>query len=116
MDFRLNFMTPEKWKNIIGNIKDNFEVQNEGKEHLDEEGGADIEYIEFKGPLGKMRLEYITKPVVIDKKTTYSKRIGSETKVDYIYSPDEKSHKLVVYKWDENDEEWVEMEAGKFDI
>jgi len=107
-------MTPEKWKNITGNIKDSFKVEDEGKEHLDEEGGVDIEYIIFQGPLGKMRLEYIIKPVVIDKKTIYSRRIGSETKVDYVYSEDEKSHKLVAYKWDEDDENWAEIDGGMF--
>lgn len=103
----------EKWKDILGNIKDNFKIYDEGQEHLDDEGGVDIEFIEFEGPLGKMRLEFISKPVVIDKKTIYSKRIGSESAVDYVYSQDEKSNKLMVYKWNDNDGEWVEMEANK---
>lgn len=106
-------MNTEKWKDLLGNIKDNFPVEDEGSEHLEEEGGVDIEYIIFQGPLGKTRLEYITKPVIIDKKTIYSRRIGSETKVDYIYSKDEKSHKLVVYTW--NDEDWVEIDGSMFD-
>ena len=105
----------EKWKNILGNIKDKFEVQDEGKLHLDEEGGIDIEYIEFQGPLGRMRLEHITKPIILDKKTTYSKRIGSETKIDYVYSEEEKSQKMNAYKWDEAQDDWIEMEAGSFE-
>jgi len=108
-------MRPEKWKDIIGNIKDSFQVEDEGSTHLDDEGGIDIEYIVFKGPLGRMRLEYITKPVVLDKKTTYSKRIGSETKVDYVYSEDEKANILNAYKWDEDKEDWVEMDAANFE-
>ena len=107
-------MTPEKWKDITGNIKDNFEVKDEGQTHVDEEGGMDIEYIEFNGPLGKMRLEFVIKPVILDKKTIYSNRIGSETSVDYVYSDDEKSHQLVAYKWDENQDDWIEIEASNF--
>lgn len=107
-------MTPEKWQNITGNIKDNFEVEDEGKTHLEDEGGVDIEFIVFQGPLGKMRLEFITKPVVLDKKTTYSRRIGSETKVDYVYSETEKSHQLIAYKWDDGQDDWIEIEAGAF--
>jgi len=107
-------MNPERWQNIIGNIKDNFAVLDEGHERIEDEGGIDIEYIVFKGPLGKMRLEYITKPLVIDKKTTYSRRIGSDTKVDYLYSNTEKSNKLLTYKWNEDDEHWAEVEAGNF--
>lgn len=107
-------MQPEKWEIIKGNIKDNFKVTDDGKEKIEEEGGIDIEFIEFNGPLGKMRLEYITKPVVLDRKTTYSKRIGSETKVDYVYSGEEKSYIMQAYKWDDNDEMWVEMESSMF--
>jgi hypothetical protein len=105
-------MQPEKWQSILGNIKDNFKVEDEGNEHIDEEGGIDIEYIVFYGPLGKMRLEYVIRPIVLDKKTTYSKRIGSETKIDYVYSPDERSYTLQTYKWDELRDDWVEMESG----
>lgn len=107
-------MTEEKWKTIVGNIKDGFEVEDEGSEHIDDEGGVDIEYIVFQGPLGRMRLELVTKPVVLDKKTTYSRRIGAETKIDYVYSEEDRSSQMTAYKWDENDQGWVEMEAGMF--
>lgn len=106
-------MTPEKWTTILGNIKDNFQVEDEGREHIDEEGGVDVDFIVFQGSLGRMRLEFVQKPVVLDKKTTYSRRIGSETKVDYVYS-EEKSGTLNAYKWDEASEEWTEMDAGAF--
>lgn len=101
---------PEKWLSVVGNIKDNFEVKDSGNFHIDDEGGVDIEFIEFIGPLGLMRLEFVTKPVILDKKTIYSNRIGSETKIDYIYSDDEKSHLLIVYKWDESQNDWIEMD------
>lgn len=98
----------------MGNIKDNFSVEEHGREHFDESGGADIEHIIFTGPLGRMKLEFISKPVVLDKKTIYSRRIGSETKVEYVYSQDEKSQKLKAYKWDSAENVWVEMEAKNY--
>jgi hypothetical protein len=107
-------MLPEKWKIIKGNVKDNFKVEDEGNIHLDEEGGIDIEFIVFYGPLGKMRMEYISKPIVIDKKTTYSRRIGSETNVTYVFSDKEKSNTLKVYKWDNNEDVWEEIDAKNF--
>ena len=107
-------MSPEKWQQTVGNIKDNFKVEENEKTHLDEAGGVDIEYIIFNGPLGRMKLEFIPKPVIIDKKTKYSNRLGAETIVEYVYSPDEKSHKLKAYKWDEAVNDWLEMEAKKF--
>ncbi|MFA4833489.1 MAG: hypothetical protein WC619_01415 [Patescibacteria group bacterium] len=107
-------MTEEKWKDVVGNIKDNFEVEDEGKKRLEEMGGIDVEFIVFTGPLGKMKLEFITKPVVLDKKTNYSNRIGSETKVNYVYSESEKTSRLVAYKWEDNQEEWVEIDGSMF--
>lgn len=105
----------EKWQDILGNIKDKFEVENEGKEHIDEEGGIDIEYIVFKCPFGRMRLEYIGRPVILDKKTTFSRRIGSETQINYIYSEDEKSFKFIAYKWSDDENEWIEINPEIFD-
>ena len=107
-------MLPEKWKQVVGHIKDSFTVLDEGQQHLEDEGGVDIEYIEFEGPLGKMRLEYVSKPVVLDKKTHYSNRIGSETKVDYVYSETEKTQTMSAYKWDDEQDDWAEVEASMF--
>lgn len=104
-------MNLEKWQSIVGKVKDKFDIEDEGKQHLEDEGGVDVDYIVFTSPVGKIRLELVIKPVVLDKKTTYSRRIGSETKVDYIYS-DEKSYKLYTYKWDVNDNDWLEIESN----
>lgn len=123
-------MNLEKWQNIIGLIKDKFPVEDEGKEELDpptasQLGGqgdvpnGKVEFIIFQGPLGRMKLEYTTKPVILDKKTIGSRRIGSEAAVQYIYSDTEFSNTFKAYKWDADDEEWVEMEKeslGGFSI
>ncbi len=71
-----------------------------------------LERIEFTGPLGQMKLELTVKPRVLDKKTLYSNRAGSDMRVDYVYSPDETVQFMKAYKWDNNDEVWVEIEAG----
>jgi hypothetical protein len=109
-------MTVEKWQELLSKIKDNFEVVEDGKENLEDEGGAMVEYIVFDGPLGKIRLEFITKPMILDKKTIYSNRIGSETKVEYVYSDTEYTHKLQVYRWDLNSGNWQPIDAGNFEI
>jgi hypothetical protein len=108
-------MTNEKWQKIKGEVLDKFEVEDQGEEHIDDEGGIDVDFIVFLSPMGKIRLEFVTKPVVLDRKTTYSKRIGSETKIDYVYSEDEKSQQLFAYKWSEADDEWEEMDSKAFD-
>lgn len=103
-------MTEEKWQDIIGQIKDEFKVLEQRTEALENMPGQ-VEYIIFEGPVGKMKLEFTTKPLVLDKKGLGSRRIGSRTKVEYIYSDTEKVHTFKAYKWDEARNEWVEMEA-----
>lgn len=105
-------MTEEKWQEIIGQVKDEFEVLEQKTEDLEDMPGQ-REYIIFNGPLGKMKLEFTTKPLVIDKKGLGSRRIGSQTKVEYIYSETEKVHTFKAYKWDETRDDWLEMEAGE---
>jgi hypothetical protein len=104
-------MTNEKWQSILGNILDKFDILDRGNEHIDEEGGVDVEYLEFISPIGKIRLEYITRPMVTGKKTLYSNRVGSETKVEYQYNQEEKTNKLNVYRWE--DGSWQEIDASK---
>ncbi len=107
-------MNQERWENLINDIKDKFEVEDHDHKHLDEMGGTDIEFIIFKSPLGKVKLEHIIKPVVLDKKIIYSQRIGSETSAEYTYSEDEKTSRLVAYKWDDHEDDWVEIDADSF--
>ena len=103
-------MTEEKWKDITGKILDDFKVLEHKKEDLDP-GPGQIEYIIFNGPTGKIKLERIVKPAVLEKRGLGSKRIGSMTKVEYIYSDTERVDIFKAYKW-ENDE-WIEMEMEK---
>jgi len=108
-------MNTDKWEQIKGRIEDDFEVEERGERHDDEMGGVDINFIVFKSPLGRVKLEFILKPVILDRKTNYSNRIGSGTKVEYVYSDTEKSERMVAYKWDEVRDGWVEMDAKAFE-
>jgi len=110
-------MNDERWQTIIGLIKDKFEVIDERTEDLPEEAGLGTkEIIEFVGPLGKMKLERTTQPLVTGKKTLGSRRIGSDTTVTYQYSDTEKTHKFKAYKYDEVNDIWVEIEKEKGDM
>jgi hypothetical protein len=107
-------MTDERWQEIIGQVKDKFKPVEHRVEDLPEEmGPGTVEVVEFMGPLGKMRLERTTQPLVVGKKTIGSKRIGSQTTVEYVYSDTEKVHKFKVYRYDENDDNWIEMEMNR---
>jgi hypothetical protein len=105
-------MHQDAWKDILENIKNNFEIEELDRYTVDKDGGIEVEYVIFHGPLGLMKLEYIAKPVIIDKKVHYSNRIGADSHVEYLYDPNQKSYKLLAYKWQEDNEDWLEMEAG----
>jgi hypothetical protein len=106
-------MTREKWESVKGNILDNFDILDKGTDSYEEEGGVEVDFVEFNSPIGKTRLELIEKPIVLGKKTVYSHRGGSDTGVEYVYSPTEKSSHLVAYKWDEAENDWEEISTEK---
>lgn len=109
-------MKIEKWKEVIGQIKDNFSVEDHGHEKLDDDAGTEVEYIVFQSPLGKTKLELFSKPLLLETKTNYSKRLGSDVSVENIYSEEEKVHNMKAYKWEEDAEDWMEIEAKNFEL
>ncbi len=69
------------------------------------------EIVEFKSPLGQIKLEKISRPRVIDRKVLHTKRVGGKIAVDFVYSDEEKVVEVKIYKKDENGE-WIEIQAG----
>lgn len=104
----------DKWKDTLAMVKQKFTVLNEGKESLENIPNATREFIEFSSPQGGIRLEYLTKPVVLDKKTIYSKLGKTAGAVQYTYSDSEFTHRLAAYKWNEAIEEWEEIRSPTF--
>ena len=112
-------MNNDRWNNIISMVQEKFppaelsegEIEIGQDKHNNPIKGK-VERLEFTGPLGKMKLERTTKPKVLDKKTLYSNRAGSDMRVDYVYSEDEVVQFMKAYKWDEDEEKWLEIEAG----
>ena len=114
-------MNQERWDNIISMVEEKFppaELSSEDIEIGEDEHNnpvkGKIERLEFTGPLGKMKLEKTTKPRVVDKQTLHSNRAGSDVRVNYVYSKDEFSQFMKAYKWNEDEEEWKEIDVGSF--
>lgn len=106
-------MTEEKWLNLISMLEENFgEIKREKGDLPEDEGLGQRDMVEFKGPLGKMRLIRTIRPLVLDKKTVYSKRGGSETKVDYVYSDEEKVTSLKAERFNESQNAWQEIDSN----
>lgn len=109
-------MTDEKWENTISQIEEKFGIDEKSSapDNLEDNFGnvfeGSKETIIFKGLLGKMKLERITHPLIVDKKMHYHKGAGGTAEVEYVVSETEKSHKLVPYLWDDVTNDWKEMD------
>ena len=107
-------MTKDKWFNIIDMVDGKFGIDKEYKEPISPEIPGENHIIEFKSPMGKVKLEFTEKPRVVDEKTTYSNRVGSHVKVEKIYHDEEKVCYLNAFKWDDAAEEWQEVDSNLF--
>jgi len=108
-------MSPERWQELKDMARKNFEVLENNTFELDpEKGSGQKEELVFNGPLGKIKLEYVSKPLVIGKTMHYSKRMGDTAKVDYQTSETEKVHTLFAYRWDLASDEWQEIDSASF--
>jgi len=106
-------MNPDKWPDIKAKILSTFTVLNQ--EVLENAQEHEIkEIIEFEGPMGKIKLEWIKRPKVLSKKTQYSNRIGGNVSVDYVFSENEFTYAMTVYEWDVSLEDWQEIDSDKF--
>lgn len=103
-------MNYDKWEQTIALIKSSYEVENEGKEDIDDL--TIMEFIEFRKAGELFRLELMIKPKVKEKKTIYSRRIGSETSEKIIYDENEKVYVLKVYKYNQGADEWQEINSS----
>jgi hypothetical protein len=101
----------DRWREVVAQIQDNFTVEEYTKTASAEAGGETVERIIFTGPLGRLKLEFTSRPKVIDKKVSYSNRIGSQSTVEYIYSPDARTYQLLVYRWSDADDDWLPLEG-----
>lgn len=109
-------MNDSRWENLTKMIQSKFDVEEDYIEEIpDDEGGGKIDIIICNGPMGKIKLERYVRPLVLDKKTFYSKRGGSDTAVEYVYSEDETTQSLKLFKWDEFNDEWQEINSSNIE-
>jgi len=109
-------MSPEKWEELIYLVEEKFGIDDRHTEsfvveetHDGKQIMGEREVVEFCGPLGKTKMEKTSQPKLIDKRVMASKRIGSRSVIDYVYSPTEKSEHVKFYRWDEATGQWAEI-------
>lgn len=104
-------MTPERWQEVKEMIRTQFSVEYEGVEEL-EHGTAEV--LEFEGPLGVMRAEYVSKSRQVGRKVLSSHRIGGAAHEELLFSKNETVQHLKLYTWDEAADDWKEIQQQLF--
>lgn len=114
-------MTDEKWLDLLENLSQKYKLEKENEEIItkDDLGNEMINQIErviFESPVGKIKLERTTRPMILDKKVHYSHTAGTKGLVEYILSPDEKTHKLQAYRKVDGDWDEIKTSSEGFSI
>lgn len=113
-------MQPDRWEDTKEELKRKFNLISEDveKNPIEDDFGVKgeetKEVLEFNGPMGKIKIEYVTRPVILDKKMTYAKTKGTGALTEFVLSDSEFSHKIRAYKWDEYNDQWEEMDGVQF--
>lgn len=114
-------MTEEKWQDIKGSIKDKFSLLQEKIEPIELKVGltekqkiGEKEVLVFQSPLGKIKLEYLVKPVVLDKKEHYTKRMGTTAQTEYVLSDSEFVRRMEAWQWNEENQDWQKIDSSRF--
>ncbi|MCF7907059.1 hypothetical protein K9K85_02140 [Patescibacteria group bacterium] len=109
-------MNLQKWENLIFKVEENFGIDRKYQEEFEVTETSDgqkikgqREVIEFRGPLGKMKLEKVSQPKVVSKKVLSSRRVGGRVAVDYVYSDQDQILKFKIYQRRSAQDDWEEV-------
>jgi len=94
-------MGEKAWDELINLIDEKYQIDSSDRLQEDVEDHPElkriIERIEFEKDNIKYRIDRVTSPAIIDKKTHYHHR-GSANRIEYVYDPEEITTKVVFYK------------------
>jgi hypothetical protein len=105
-------MNNEQWEQIVENLRAQFKgvevFEEEIEQGMEGSRGVHADIVIFNTPRGRFRLVRESRPVVLEKKQLYSHRPGDTARTEYKFSDTEFTHKLKLYR--ENDDlEWEEV-------
>jgi hypothetical protein len=102
-------MTEDRgWERIVDAIDTKFGVQDHGRSQRPVEDAREltehVAWIVFERGGDRYKLERVSGPAIINRKTIGSRRIGSDVRYENVYDPEETSHRTNLYRKD--GEEW----------
>lgn len=92
-------MNDERWYSLLDDLEEKLKFENRGEQPGP--GGATVEWVTFRGPRGLMKLERTSRPVVLDRKMHYSRRVGGDVGEELVLSDTEKTYRVALYVWSE---------------
>lgn len=102
-------MIRDRWDEVKAMIAKKFPIEYQGIEDNDDMVGT-MEVIECEGPVGTLRLEYITRPRETESKT--SGAYGKEERDFEDEGPRSTTVSFLrIYKWNENEDDWDEINS-----
>lgn len=105
-------MHQSKWEGLLDQIERQFGFVEHRVERFDDRR-LTVETVVFDGAGGRMKLERSVRPVVLDRRAHFSKRVGSAATVEYIYSDTETADTVRLFAWDRAAGDWRELELSQ---
>jgi len=95
-------MNEASWDRLTDGIDVKFGITKHGSEKRPLEDNpnlrADVQFVEFERAGENYRLERITGPAIIDRKSFGAHRIGANVRFENVYDPAETTSKVAVLK------------------
>ena len=96
-------MSDRAWEDLVDRIDLKFGIKHQHKfdQPLEDDARLTqiVDQVDFVREGGTYRVERVTSPAIIDKKTNYNK-VGIATSSHTVYDPHEKTHKVIFYRMD----------------
>lgn len=116
-------MTDDAWADLKEKGKEKFSDFKEDREVLENEDDLGhkyetvVESLTFTSELGEIKVKRETRPKILDKKAHYHKGAGKAS-VEYVFSEDEKTSMVEIYKKDDVTGEWhpLDIPAESFSL
>ncbi len=109
-------MQDRVWNDLLDRLEmkhGEVEIQKRKESRSDDLGNelvSNIEFVDFEMEGNKFRVEKVTSPMILDKKTHYSHSSGNHTSIEYVLSETETTSKIRVLREDD-DGEWSEIKT-----
>ena len=102
-------MNDEQWDRVIDQIDAKFGIKDKGVEKVER---TKTEWFIFEHPSGEIKIERVSRPIIIEEKRIYTKRPGTQATVEPVYSDTEFSHRVNLYVREGDTWRPVDFKAG----